>query len=256
MEPNMKNFNTILAVGAVAAVCGAAEAALVAAWDFQTITNGGTALAQAPNTPKVLQANFGAGSIFLDGTNGSSNFSTATSPSGVNQLTSFSGTAVNASATIGMSTVTSGGALGIVNSSANGFAMVFKFNMASLANLGFTFAAQRTSTGFTGIAIDTSSDGVSWSSWTTLTSTNSGSPAVYTGPVRDSFANSGVISVSSTSNLDNAGTAYVRLTFSGASSTSGNNRFDNFIFSADAVPAPGAMALLGVAGLLGVRRRR
>jgi MYXO-CTERM domain-containing protein len=62
--------------------------------------------------------------------------------------------------------------------------------------------------------------------------------------------------VSSTSNLDASATAYVRLTFSGASSASGNNRLDNFIFSADAVPAPGALALLGVAGLASGRRRR
>jgi hypothetical protein len=253
MEPNMKNFNTILAVGAVAAVCGAAEAALVAAWDFQTTTNGGTAVAAAPNTPKVINANFGSGAIYLDGTNGSSNFASTTSNP---QLTSFSGTSVNASSAIGMSTVTTTGALGIANSSANGFAMVFKFNMTSFANLSFTFAAQRTGTGFTGIAIDTSSDGTSWSSWTTLTSTSSGSPAVSSGPVKDSFVNSGVISVSSTSNLDASATAYVRLTFSGASSASGNNRLDNFIFSADAVPAPGALALLGAAGIVGGSRRR
>jgi hypothetical protein len=31
---------------------------------------------------------------------------------------------------------------------------------------------------------------------------------------------------------------------------------DNFIFSADAVPAPGALALLGAAGLVGGSRRR
>jgi MYXO-CTERM domain-containing protein len=249
----MKNINTILAVGAVTAVCGAAEAAIVAAWDFQTTTNGGTALVAAPNTPKVLAANFGSGTIYLDGTNGSSNFaSVASNP----QLTAFSGTAVNANTSIGMATSTSVGALGIANSSSNGSKMVFAFNMSSLANLSFTFAAQRTSTGFTGIVIETSTDGSSWNAWTTLTSTSAGSPLVYSGPIKDSFANSGVISVASTATLDNATTAYVRFTFSGASSASGNNRLDNFIFSADAVPAPGAMALLGVAGLLGARRRR
>ena len=46
----------------------------------------------------------------------------------------------------------------------------------------------------------------------------------------------------------------MRLT--GATGSTGNNRFDNFIFSADVIPAPGAIALLGVAGLVGVRRRR
>ncbi len=249
----MKNLNTILAVGTMAAVCGAAEAAVVAAWDFQTITNGGTALLAAPNTPKVLAANFGSGMIYLDGTNGSSNFaSTASNP----QLTAFSGTSVNADASIGMATTTSAGALGIANSSSNGSKLVFKFNMSSLANLSFTFAGQRTSTGFTGIVIEASTDGSAWNAWTTLTSTNAGTPAVYSGPIKDSFFNSGVISVASTATLDNAATAYVRFTFSGASSASGNNRFDNFIFSADNIPAPGAVALLGVAGLVSTRRRR
>jgi MYXO-CTERM domain-containing protein len=46
------------------------------------------------------------------------------------------------------------------------------------------------------------------------------------------------------------------MTVNGASNSGGNNRLDNIIFSADAVPAPGAMALLGVAGLCANRRRR
>jgi hypothetical protein len=249
----MKNINTILVVGAVAAVCGMAEAAVVAAWDFQTTTNGGTALLAAPNTPKVLAANFGSGTIYLDGSNGSSNFaSTSSNP----QLTAFSGTSVNADASIGMATTTSVGALGIANSSSNGSKVVFKFNMSSLANLSFTFAAQRTATGFTGIVIETSTDGSAWNAWTTLTSTSAGSPVVYSGPIKDSFVNSGVISVTSTAALDSATTAYVRMTLTGATSSSGNNRFDNFIFSANAVPAPGAAALIGLAGLITTRRRK
>jgi len=262
----VKNINTILAVGAVTAVCGGVEAAVVAAWDFQTITNGGTALAAPPNTPKVISANFGAGTIYLDGTNGSSNFFQPASGTTNTEINAFSGTSVNADVSIGMSTVTTTGALAIVGGltpsggtpAANGKSMAFKFNMSNLANLSFTFAAQRTATGFTGIVIETSTDGSAWNAWTTLTSTNAGTgtSAVYSGPIKDSFVNSGVISVASTTTLDNATSAYVRFTFSGATASTGNNRFDNFIFSADAIPAPGALALLGVAGLLGSRRRR
>jgi MYXO-CTERM domain-containing protein len=49
---------------------------------------------------------------------------------------------------------------------------------------------------------------------------------------------------------------FVRMTLSGATNSSGTFRLDNVQFNATPVPAPGAMALLGVAGLLGARRRR
>ncbi len=42
----------------------------------------------------------------------------------------------------------------------------------------------------------------------------------------------------------------------GASPTGGTGRVDNIVVSGTAVPAPGAIALLGVAGLVGSRRRR
>ena len=265
----MKNMNTmtLLAAGTCAMIsAGAANAAMVAQWDFQTTTNLGTAVAAAPATPKVFVANFGTGSLYLDGSNGSSTFFEPTSGSTNTEINGFSGTALNA--TDSMSTTTTGMAAlavlgGAVSGSpatyaANGKSMVFKFSMTNLQNLAISFAAQRTATGFTGIAIDASTNGTSWSAWTTLASSNAGSSpnVVYSGAIKDSFANSGVISLSTTSLLDNATTAYVRFTFTGATSATGNNRFDNFQFNADAVPAPGALALLGVAGLVGARRRR
>ena len=36
----------------------------------------------------------------------------------------------------------------------------------------------------------------------------------------------------------------------------GNNRWDNIQINADAVPAPGSIALVGLAGLVAGRRRR
>jgi MYXO-CTERM domain-containing protein len=47
----------------------------------------------------------------------------------------------------------------------------------------------------------------------------------------------------------------MRVTFTGATSATGNNRMDNFQFNADAIPAPGAVALIGLAGLVARRRR-
>ena len=269
----MKNMNTmtLLAAGTCAMIAAsAANAAVVAQWDFQTTTTGGTAVVAAATgtnantTPKVYVSNFGSGTLYLDGSNSSSNFYLPATGGTSAEISAFGGTALNATGS--MSTVTTspsalavlGGATSGATSAANGKSMVFKFSMTNLQNLAISFAAQRTASGFTGIAIDASTNGTSWSAWTTLASSNAGSSpnVVYSGAIRDSFANSGVISLSTTSLLDNATTAYVRFTFTGATSSSGNNRFDNFQFNADAVPAPGALALLGVAGLVGARRRR
>jgi len=250
----MKNINTILAVGTMAAVCGAAEAAVVAAWDFQTTTNGGTAIVAAPAISKSFVANFGSGTLFLDGTNGSSNYFVPTSGTTNTELNAFSGTSVNASATIGMSTVTTGAAaLAIIGGSggtaANGKSMVFKFSMAGFSNLSMSYATQRTSTGFNSQVLEYSVDGVNWSSIGANNSIQSSFSALSTPP--------GVATVfGGISGLDNASDAYVRMRLTGATGSTGNNRFDNFIFSADVIPAPGAIALLGVAGLVGVRRRR
>ena len=253
----MKNMNTILAVGAVSAVCGAAQADVIAAWDFQTTTNGGTALAAAPAMPKVITANFGAGTIYLDGTNGSSNFFQPASGNTNTEINAFGGTSVNANATIGMSTVTSGAsALAIAGGltpsggspAANGKSMVFKFSMSNLANLSISYATQRTSTGFNSQVLEYSTDGISWSSIGSNTSIQSSFSA--------SASPAAVVTSFSTSGLDGVSVAYVRMTLTGATNSSGNNRFDNFIFSADAVPSPGALALLGVAGLVTSRRRK
>ena len=263
---NMKNMNTmtLLAAGTCAMIAAsAANAAMVARWDFQTTTNGGTAILVSPATPKVFVANFGSGSLYLDGNNGSSNFFVPATGSTNTEINGLAGTPLNATGS--MSTVATspsalavlGGATSGATSAANGKSMVFKFSMTNLQNLAISFAAQRTSTGFTGIAIDASTNGTSWSAWTTLASSyDAGAPVLYSGAIKESFVQSGVISLSTTSLLDNATTAYVRFTFTGATSASGNNRFDNFQFNAGAIPAPGAIALLGVAGLVGARRRR
>ena len=252
------NTMTLLAAGTCAMIAAsAANAAVVAQWDFQTTTNGGTAVAASPATPKVFVANFGSGSLYLDGTNGSSNFFEPTTGASNTEINGFGGTALNATGS--MSTVTSGAAaLAVVGGAAsvpagtfgaNGKSMVFKFSMTGMGNLAVSYAVQRTATGFTTQQWDYSTDGTTWSSAATITG------------IQASFAAGAtpanvVSSVSVASGLNNAATAYMRVTFTGATSATGNNRMDNFQFNADAVPAPGAIALLGVAGLVGSRRRR
>ncbi len=233
----MKKTFTLVAL--VAATLTTANAqVLVAGWDFQTTTTGGTAAASNPGAPLVYTANFGTGTLFLDGSNGSSTWtSLATSP----QVTAFSGTAVNAGT--GFSVVTTSPAsLGIANSSANGFAMVFAFSMAGLSDLSVSYASQRTGTGFTGNQWAHSTDGVTF--------TNFGSSIVPAG----SFA---VITLPTVTALNNDSTVFLRYTVEGASSTAGNNRLDNIQFNA--IPEPSTWALIGLGlgfALWSIRRRR
>ena len=243
----------------VASVCAAvvaqaANAAMVAQWDFQTTTNGGTAVAAAPATPKLFVANFGTGTLYLNGTNGSSDFFEPATGTTSTEINGFGGTTLNATGS--MSTVTTGmAALAVVGGAAsvpagtygaNGKAMVFKFSMSGLSNLSVSYAVQRTASGFTTQQWDYSTDGTTWSSAATIT----GIGASFAGGTTNVASTLGVAS-----GLNNAANAYMRVTFTGATSTTGNNRVDNFQFNADAIPAPGAVALIGLAGLVARRRR-
>jgi MYXO-CTERM domain-containing protein len=55
--------------------------------------------------------------------------------------------------------------------------------------------------------------------------------------------------------IANSGEIVVRLVATGANLGNGAARFDNIVLSSSTVPAPGAIALLGLAGLAGRRRR-
>lgn len=193
---------------------------LLAGWDFQTTSNGGTAIAAAPNTPTVIQANFGTGTMYLNGNFGSATWTTGTTG---NQVTAFSGTTVNAGA--GFSGTTTGAAaLALVNSSANGKSVVFAINMANYASLQISYATQRTSSGFTSQAWEYSTNATNWFPLSTISTlpTSFGAQTINTGNA-----------------LNNSATAYLRLTVNGATTTSGNNRLDNIQFLATvSLPAP------------------
>ena len=248
-SPAMKKLLTILAL-AGAIITGAQAQALIAGWDFQTTTNGGTAVSASPATPKVYVANFGTGTLYLDGTQGSSDWFVPASGSTGTELNGFGGTAVNASN--GLSTVTtSPSALALVNQTANGNFAVFKFDLTSIVDpIEITLAAQRTATGFATQTWEWSNDGTTFNLIGQLVS---GSTA---GSLQDSFVNSGVLTLPQFSGLSGAADAYVRVTFDGATASAGNNRIDNVQFNA--VPEPSTYALLALsgAGLAAYRLRR
>lgn len=199
---------------------------LIAGWDFQTTTNGGTATAVSPNTPTVYNANVGVGTIYLNGTNGSSSWSQTT------ELNAFAGTALNGGGTTGLSTTTTSPAslapLGGTSNAANGKFIVFKFSMANLKDLIVSYATQRTTTGFNTQTWEYSIDGTTWLSATTFST------------IATSFE---VKTLATITGLDNVTTAYLRLTLTGASAASGNNRFDNIQLNASPVTVTPSITL-------------
>ncbi len=198
---------------------GGGTPGLIAGWDFQTTTTGGTACVVAPSTPTLFNANFGVGTLYLNNTNGSSTWVTATTG---NELSSFGGTAVNAGTNF--SVVTSGtAALALLNTTANNKTIVFKFSMTGLKDLVVSYATQRTSTGFTSQKWETSTNGTTWTTAETVSTV----PTAYAAQT-----------LATITALDNAANAYLRLTVSGCTSAAGNNRLDNVQLNAAAIAAP------------------
>jgi hypothetical protein len=194
---------------------GGGSSGLIAGWDFQTTATGGNIITASPNSPLSYTANFGTGTIYLDGSNGSSSWTSLVSNP---EVTGFTGTAVNAGT--GFSAVTTSPAcLALANSSANGKKVVFKFSMSGRKDLVVSYATQRSGTGFTTHLWETSPDGFNWTAAETKTIT-----AI-------SFAATTLTIITS---LDNASSAYLRLTVTGATAATGNNRLDNIQLNASA----------------------
>ena len=190
----------------------------------------------SPNNPTSLAANVGSGVLSLDGSNGSSTWTVG----GSTEVSAFAGTAVNAGA--GMSAVTTSPAsLALINSSANGKFLTLAFSMTGFSDLVLSYATQRTTTGFTTQAWEFSTDGTVWNPVQTFTT-----------EIPSAFA---ALTTGTIPGLDNLATSFLRLTVSGATATSGNNRLDNIQLNANVVPEPASAGLLAL-GLLLLRRRR
>lgn len=213
-----------ITVAASGTATGAAS--LVAGWDFQTSTTGGTVVAAAPATQTSFKANFGSGTLSLDGSNGSSVWASGAANT---ELNTFSGTPLNAAP--GFSVTTGSGALALVagsatagSFSANGKSAVFTLDMTGRQNLVVSLAEQRTATGFTSEAWSYSTDGATWTTFQTLGAAE----------IPQSF---GIVTLNAISGLDNVSTAYVRMTVDGATSAAGNLRLDNIQFNATSLGA-------------------
>lgn len=250
---------TLLALAAIVGVATGADAQiLIAGWDFQTTTSGGTAVAASPATPKVYVANVGSGTLYADGSNGSSSWFVPASGSTNTELNGFTGTDVNAGGATGLTTVTTSPAalalVGGLSQAANGKGIVFRLDMTGYQDLVISYATQATSTGFDLQTWSYSTDGSSWVSFDSFDPKLGGS-------VSTTFATVGVVTLDTITGLNNVSTAYVQLVVTGASNSSGNNRLDNIQFNAsEIVPVPEpheyAIAMGGLLLTVIVMRRR
>lgn len=221
---------TVFAGIALATLAGAAQADLVASWNFNNIpaiTIAGTPAALGITS---IAATDGTGTVSLTGFAGN--------------IDDFGGSTVNlyGSDIAGVSLSLIAGGVS-PNFPGNGGYITFNVSLTGFENPIITFATQRTSTGFNSVQFAWSTDGTNYTDF----------GAAYV--PASSYALQ-TIDLTTINALDGAASATFRLTFSGATSVSGNNRIDNLQVNATAVPTPSAAALMGVGILASARRRR
>ncbi|MCE2885491.1 MAG: PEP-CTERM sorting domain-containing protein [Planctomycetaceae bacterium] len=134
-----------------------------------------------------------------------------------------------------------GESLSIAGNGYNGQALTFGFDATMHRDLTVSFAVRRSSTGF-------ATNRLEWwsgSKWTTLATFGASST---TWDLR-------AFDFSAVDAMDGQYGVF-RFVLDGATGSTGSIRFDNVVFSGTVVPAPGALALLSLAGVAGLGSRR
>ncbi len=199
-----------------------ALADFVATWNFNSLN------IPSAGTPSALgilaiASSTGSGTLQLNGWNGN--------------LDDFAGSSINAlagdPAGASLSLIAGGTSPGPYPG--NESFIVFQTSLSGFRDPVLSFATQRTSTGFTTGTWSWSLDGSNFFAIGSVTPSTSYSQAS--------------VDLASIDALDNASLAYFRYTLSGATSSTGNNRIDNFQIQASiaAVPEPASGLLLVVA---------
>jgi len=136
------------------------------------------------------------------------------------------------------------------------------YYQAKFSTLGFTDAITltwdqaRSSTGPAAFEVVFSTDGgTNWNtalaSYTVLQSGGGGAPGTWTSTTYNAlYTNTLAIA-----GIENTAEVLVRFRSTVGGGATGSNRIDNVMVYSGAVPTPGALALLGIAGLVGRRRR-
>lgn len=237
-EKKMKKIFVMAAIVAVM-LAGRANADLVAYWNQNSndLPGGGFGF-QPGDFPQAADQgagtiNFGGG--ILNETTVNNNGDTV-----LRWIPSFAGTTQNA-----LEGDPAGGSLGIqggTDAQNNGGFFEFSFDMTNFFNLEVSYATQRTGTGFSSQTWSYSTDGQNFTNHQVISD------------IPTSF---GVVNLNTITALDGVSTAFLRVTFDGATAQTGNNRLDNIQFNASVIPEPSAAILFtGLIGWVGLQRRR
>jgi hypothetical protein len=239
----MKSFHSVLAAGAVAVAVASADAALVVGWTMPTAfpTGAGNVPTGTSYVPPML-AGEPAGQAD-EGANRSGSeiksvhaaaAATYTSPSGNGSQYSFSS-----------------------NNWGIGDYYQIKFSASGYMSLVLSWDQTRSSTGPSSFKVMMSTDGTNFSdvlaSYTVLQSGGGGAPGTWSSTTYNSLYTS---TQSLGTSADNASSVTIRFVSLVGGAATGSNRIDNVTVNGTLVPAPGALALLAAAGMVGGSRRR
>ena len=183
-----------------------AQRETIAGWTFPSTTGA-----------QVISAECGEGTLYMDGTHGSSEWAVVTGSSNPGIYFSNNGTAYATGlcdVTIASKDIT------FIGNANNGNSVVFVVSTQNMVDIQMGFNQRGSSTGFTTETWSHSVDGETFVEDTVMTGLNSGTTSSYN--ARKSFTLS--------ADAGNQPVLYIKLTFDGASGT-GNNRLDNIEIS-------------------------
>lgn len=200
----MKNIYRILFFAACCSLSFTnVQADLIAYWNqnSNSLPGGGFGF-EVGDFPQ--SADSGSGTIELV------NFDATTTGSEYTKIDSFAGTTLNA-----LFSDSSGGSLSIIGSGNNGMSVVIQVDTTGFEDIIVSWAQRGTSTGFNSREFSYSTDGMNF------TSVGTDSGILTSSWVTETY------DLSTVSAIDNQSSVFFRITVNGASSTNGNNRFDN-----------------------------
>lgn len=171
-------------------------------WDFNTGANGTPWATPIPATQTI-----GSGSL--------------AHPYG-NNTNGFGGSTVDAP---GFTTATAGASFSVVGTANNNQAFILTVPTTGYQDVKLTYATQGTSTGYTTHTIDYTTDGTNYTNIATISGRNTTPFALQT------------VDFSAIPASDDNPNFKIRITVSGATGTTGNNRFDNIRLSGAAISA-------------------
>jgi MYXO-CTERM domain-containing protein len=126
-------------------------------------------------------------------------------------------------------------------------------------NVSLSWDQTRSSTGPSSFRVDVSTDGTNFStilaSYSVIQAGLAASGTVAWSTNAANYQSAFTTTVASIAGADDAASLTFRFVNLSTVAVGGTNRIDNIIVSGDVVPAPGAIALLGLAGLAARRRR-